>query len=94
MAKYAKKVYGVEIVEQAIKDAKENAKTNNIEKIQIKYLKNVFAAKHRRLLCPLSKLYALCMARLSALLTMLPRPQLSAHPAFGADSVPKSSIPQ
>ena len=31
MAKYAKKVYGVEIVEQAIKDAKENAKTNNIE---------------------------------------------------------------
>ena len=33
MAKYAKKVYGVEIVEQAIKDAKENAKTNNIENI-------------------------------------------------------------
>lgn len=31
MAKYAKKVYGVEIVEQAIKDAKENAKINNIE---------------------------------------------------------------
>lgn len=31
MAKYAKKVYGVEIVEQAIKDAKENSKTNNIE---------------------------------------------------------------
>lgn len=31
MAKYAKKVYGVEIVEQAIKDAKENAKNNNIE---------------------------------------------------------------
>lgn len=31
MAKYVKKVYGVEIVEQAIKDAKENAKTNNIE---------------------------------------------------------------
>ena len=31
MAKYAKKVYGVEIVEQAIKDSKENAKTNNIE---------------------------------------------------------------
>ena len=31
MAKYAKKVYGVEIVEQAIKDEKENAKTNNIE---------------------------------------------------------------
>ena len=31
MAKYAKKVYGVEIVEEAIKDAKENAKKNNIE---------------------------------------------------------------
>lgn len=31
MAKYAKKVYGIEIVEEAIKDAKENAKINNIE---------------------------------------------------------------
>ena len=31
MAKYAKKVYGVEIVEEAIKDAKENAKLNSIE---------------------------------------------------------------
>lgn len=31
MAKYAKKVYGVEIVEQAIKDATENAKINNIK---------------------------------------------------------------
>ena len=30
MAKYAKKVYGVEIVEQAIKDARENAKINNV----------------------------------------------------------------
>ena len=30
MAKYAKKVYGVEIVEDAIKDAKENAKLNNV----------------------------------------------------------------
>ena len=30
MAKYAKKVYGVEIVEQAIEDAKENAKINNV----------------------------------------------------------------
>ena len=29
IAKYAKKVYGVEIVEDAIKDAKENAKLNN-----------------------------------------------------------------
>ena len=34
IAKYAKKVYGVEIVEQAIKDAKENAKINNIENVQ------------------------------------------------------------
>ena len=31
MAQYAKKVYGVEIVEQAIEDAKENAKVNNIK---------------------------------------------------------------
>ena len=31
MAKYAKKVYGVEIIEQAIKDAKENAKINNVD---------------------------------------------------------------
>lgn len=31
MAQYAKKVYGIEIVEQAIQDAKENAKINNIE---------------------------------------------------------------
>ena len=30
MAQYAKKVYGVEIVEQAIEDAKENAKINNV----------------------------------------------------------------
>ena len=34
IAKYAKKVYGVEIVEQAIKDAKQNAKINNIENAQ------------------------------------------------------------
>ena len=33
-AKYAKKVYGVEIVEQAIEDAKENAKINNIENVE------------------------------------------------------------
>ena len=32
-SKYAKKVYGVEIVEQAIEDAKENAKINNIENV-------------------------------------------------------------
>ena len=31
MAQYAKKVYGIEIVEQAIQDAKENAKINNIK---------------------------------------------------------------
>lgn len=30
MAKYAKKVYGVEIVEEAVKAAKENAKINNV----------------------------------------------------------------
>ncbi len=34
MAKNAKKVYGVEIVEQAIKDAKENAKINNIKNVE------------------------------------------------------------
>ena len=31
MSKYAKKVYGIEIVEEAIKAAKENAKINNID---------------------------------------------------------------
>ncbi len=31
---YVKKVYGIEIVEDAIKDAKENAKINNIENIE------------------------------------------------------------
>ena len=34
MAKYAKKVYGVEIVEQAIMDAKENAKINNVDNVE------------------------------------------------------------
>lgn len=34
VAKYAKKVYGVEIVEQAIEDAKENAKMNNINNVE------------------------------------------------------------
>ena len=33
-AKYAKEVYGIEIVEDAIKDAKQNAKINNIENIE------------------------------------------------------------
>ena len=33
-AKYVKKVYGIEIVEQAIEDAKENAKINNIQNIE------------------------------------------------------------
>ncbi len=32
-SKYFKKLYGIEIVEQAIKDAKENAKINNVENI-------------------------------------------------------------
>ena len=31
---YAKKVYGIEIVEQAIEDAKENARINNVENIE------------------------------------------------------------
>lgn len=31
MAKYAKKVYGIEIVEEAVNSAKENAKENNID---------------------------------------------------------------
>ena len=30
-AKYFKKIYGIEIIEEAIKDAKENAKINKIE---------------------------------------------------------------
>ena len=34
MAKYFKKIYGIEIVEQAIEDAKENAKINQIENIK------------------------------------------------------------
>lgn len=34
MAKYAKKVYGVEIINQAIDDAKENAKINDINNIE------------------------------------------------------------
>ena len=34
MAKYAQKVYGVEIIEQAIEDANENAKLNNIENVE------------------------------------------------------------
>lgn len=33
-AKYAKKVYGIEIVEEAIKDAKKNAKLNQIDNIE------------------------------------------------------------
>lgn len=34
LSKYAKKVYGIEIVEQAIQDAKENAKINHIDNIE------------------------------------------------------------
>lgn len=33
-SKYVKKVYGIEIVEQAIEDAKENAKLNNIQNVE------------------------------------------------------------
>lgn len=33
-SKYFKKIYGIEIVEQAIKDAKENSKLNNMENIE------------------------------------------------------------
>ena len=33
-SKYVKKVYGVEIVEEAIKDAKQNAKINNVDNIE------------------------------------------------------------
>lgn len=34
MSKFAKKVYGVEIVEQAIQDAKKNAKINNVDNVE------------------------------------------------------------
>ena len=34
LAKHVKQVYGIEIVEDAIKDAKHNAKTNNIDNTQ------------------------------------------------------------
>ena len=34
MSKYAKKVYGIEIVEEAIKAAKENAKINNVDNVE------------------------------------------------------------
>ena len=34
MAKYAKKVYGIEIVEEAVNDAKENAVNNNINNVE------------------------------------------------------------
>lgn len=34
MAKYAKKVYGIEIVEEAVKDAKENALKNDIKNVE------------------------------------------------------------
>ena len=34
MAKYAKKVYGIEIVEEAIEAAKENADTNRVENVE------------------------------------------------------------
>ena len=34
MAKYAKKVYGIEIVEEAVKDAKENALNNGVDNVE------------------------------------------------------------
>lgn len=34
MSKYAKKVYGIEIVEEAIKAAKENAEINNVDNVE------------------------------------------------------------
>ena len=34
MAKYAKKVYGIEIVEDAVKDAKENALNNGVDNVE------------------------------------------------------------
>ena len=34
MSKYAKKVYGVEIIDEAVKDAKENAKLNGVDNVE------------------------------------------------------------
>ena len=34
MSKYAKKVYGIEIVEEAIKAAKKNAEINNVDNVE------------------------------------------------------------
>ena len=34
ISKHVKKVYGVEIVEDAIRDAKENAKINNVDNVE------------------------------------------------------------
>ncbi len=52
MAKYAKKVYGIEIVEEAVKMAKENAQNNHIENAEFiagdveKVLQNLLKEKH------------------------------------------------
>ena len=34
MSKYAKRVYGVEIIDEAVKDAKENAKLNGVDNVE------------------------------------------------------------
>jgi len=49
VSKYAKKVYGIEIIEEAIKDAKENAKLNNVSNTEF------FAGEVERILPQMHK---------------------------------------